>query len=61
MMVLINILILLVSNYTLPLEFTLNQNYPNPFNPVTTITYSIPQTQKVTLKVFDILGNEIQL
>lgn len=43
---------------------TLNQNYPNPFNPITTIKYSIPANninglQKVELKVFDVLGNQI--
>ncbi|HZW40649.1 MAG TPA: T9SS type A sorting domain-containing protein [Ignavibacteriaceae bacterium] len=33
--------------------------YPNPFNPTTTITYVVPKDNKVTLKVFDILGNEV--
>jgi hypothetical protein len=44
-----------------PENFGLAQNYPNPFNPVTTIQYSIPQRSSVTLKVYDILGNEISL
>ena len=43
-----------------PLEFSLEQNYPNPFNPITVIKYSIPQASKIELKVFDILGNEIE-
>lgn len=43
----------------IPYEFTLEQNYPNPFNPVTIIQYAIGSRQFVTLKVFDILGNEI--
>jgi hypothetical protein len=42
-----------------PTEFKLSQNYPNPFNPSTTFRYSIPQTSKVVIKVYDILGNEI--
>jgi hypothetical protein len=42
-----------------PFEFRLDQNYPNPFNPSTTIKYSIPSAEFVTLKVFDILGNEV--
>jgi hypothetical protein len=38
----------------------LSQNYPNPFNPSTTIKYSIAQFSNVVLKIFDILGNEIE-
>ena len=46
-------------NVAAPIEFTLEQNYPNPFNPSTLISYSIPQNSFVTLKVYDIIGNEV--
>ena len=42
-----------------PDSYNLAQNYPNPFNPVTTIKYSIPESGNVSLKVYDILGNEV--
>jgi hypothetical protein len=41
------------------LTFKLEQNYPNPFNPATTINFTLPQSGLVTLKVYDILGNEV--
>ena len=44
---------------TIPLEFGLQQNYPNPFNPVTRIQYAVSSRQFISLKVYDILGNEI--
>jgi polyhydroxybutyrate depolymerase len=42
-----------------PIEYALKQNYPNPFNPSTKINFTISQKGYVTLKVYDILGNEI--
>jgi hypothetical protein len=44
---------------TLPMNFALEQNYPNPFNPSTSIEYSVPNSEYVSLKVYDILGNEV--
>jgi CubicO group peptidase (beta-lactamase class C family) len=50
---------LVETNNALVNKFKLEQNYPNPFNPSTNISYSIPKSSYVTLKVFDILGREI--
>ncbi|MDZ7342415.1 MAG: T9SS type A sorting domain-containing protein, partial [candidate division KSB1 bacterium] len=44
---------------TIPTEFALHQNYPNPFNPTTTIGFDLPQPVHVTLKIFDIKGQEV--
>jgi hypothetical protein len=44
----------------IPKEFALYQNFPNPFNPGTTIDYDLPVSSHVSLKIFDILGREIE-
>ena len=48
-----------IGDYSLPKDFELNQNYPNPFNPTTVINYSVPNTNMVTIKVFDQLGKQV--
>ena len=42
-----------------PSTFELGQNYPNPFNPSTTIPFSVPESGRVTLKVFNLLAEEV--
>jgi hypothetical protein len=48
-----------VHTVTIPQTFAVSQNYPNPFNPSTTIRYQLPTTGRVTIKVFNLLGQEI--
>lgn len=43
----------------IPERYMLSQNYPNPFNPSTVIKYSIPNSADVSIRIFDILGNEV--
>ena len=43
----------------MPKNFVLYQNYPNPFNPVTIVKFDIPVESKVSLKIFNVLGQEI--
>ena len=44
----------------IPAEFALSQNYPNPFNPTTTINYSVSKSGAVVLKVYNIMGKEVE-
>ena len=44
----------------IPTDYNLSQNFPNPFNPSTAIKYSVPQSSNVVIKIFDILGNEVE-
>jgi hypothetical protein len=55
----INITKQFILQYTQPTEFRLEQNYPNPFNPTTRIRYQVYSIGQTTLKVYDILGNEL--
>ena len=53
---------LLLSSYDKPIrpmDFELDQNYPNPFNPTTNISYSIANSDRVIIKIYDILGKEV--
>ncbi|HSD63149.1 MAG TPA: T9SS type A sorting domain-containing protein [Ignavibacteriaceae bacterium] len=50
----------IILNFIAPKEYRLEQNYPNPFNPATKIQYQLPFNSKVTLKIYDILGEEVQ-
>lgn len=46
---------------TIPQQFELQSAHPNPFNPVTTLSFSLPEASKVTLKVYDLSGREVAI
>ncbi len=50
-----------LENINLPRTFSLYQNYPNPFNPLTKISYFIPKSSFITLKIFNIQGQEVRI
>ena len=49
----------LTNGYVIPTEFVLMQNYPNPFNPSTMIEFGLPFSSVVSLKIYNILGEEV--
>lgn len=48
-----------IPDNNIPKTYTLSQNYPNPFNPTTNIVYTVPKSGLVTLKIYNILGQEV--
>ena len=51
---------LIYSTTTLPYDYILWQNFPNPFNPSTAVRFQVPKTSDVTVKIYDMLGQEVR-
>jgi hypothetical protein len=51
---------LIAGGPTIPSTYALRQNYPNPFNPVTMIAFDLPNDARISLRIYNILGNEVQ-
>jgi len=49
----------IINQNTIASSYSLSQNYPNPFNPSTNFSFSIPKNENVSLKFYDVLGNEV--
>ena len=58
-LILVRQLVSISEELLLPIEFELSNNYPNPFNPVTSIRYSLPKSEKVSLIVYNLNGKEV--
>jgi len=54
-----NVVTSILNDLQKPKQFFLTQNYPNPFNPTTNINYSIPESEVVSLKIFNSIGEEV--
>ena len=50
----------MLGDYIQPNNFSINKIFPNPFNPITTISYSIPTSQFVSINIYNLKGEKIQ-
>lgn len=55
-----NIIGIKIISSEVPEQFVLHQNFPNPFNPATKIRFDVPKAENVSIKIYDMLGKEIE-